>query len=129
MLSTATKIRPSLDVLSEARSNNAFRRVIETGEHQQVVLMTIPVGGDIGEEVHFKIDQAFIFVDGRGEAVLDGELQGFDEGDLVFVRAGTEHNIINRGRTPLRLITIYAPPAHGADTVHLTKADAERDEP
>jgi hypothetical protein len=28
-----------------------FRRVLHTGLYSQLVLMTIPVGGDIGEEV------------------------------------------------------------------------------
>ena len=32
-------------------SSAEFRRVLWTGEHSQLVLMTIPVGGDIGDEV------------------------------------------------------------------------------
>ena len=32
-------------------SSEEFRRVLWTGLYSQVVLMTIPVGGDIGEEV------------------------------------------------------------------------------
>jgi mannose-6-phosphate isomerase-like protein (cupin superfamily) len=51
-----------------------------------------------------------------------------DEGDLVFVRAGTRHNFINRGDAPLQLITIYAPPEHPDGTVHQTKAEAEEAE-
>src|SRR6188472_3147882 len=92
---TLTADRTTIDVIAAAKSNDAFRRVIETGEHEQVVVMTIPVGGDIGEEVHPTIDQVFIFVDGRGEAVIEGELNAFDQGDLVFVRAGKRHNIVN----------------------------------
>ena len=125
---TLTADQTTLDVIAAARSNDAFRKVIETGEHEQVVVMTIPVGGEIGEEVHPTIDQVFIFVDGRGEAVIEGELHAFDQGDLVFVRAGKRHNIVNGGGSPLRLITIYAPPAHAPGTVHLTKAEAELEE-
>jgi len=117
--------RNRIDILDAARDSDAFRRVIETGDHEQVVVMTIPVGEDIGEEVHEATDQVLIFVDGRGEAQLDGESRPVDEGDLVFVRAGTRHNFINRGERPLRLITIYAPPEHEPGTVHQTKAEAD----
>ncbi|HYI21526.1 MAG TPA: cupin domain-containing protein [Candidatus Limnocylindrales bacterium] len=115
----------ALDVVEAARSNDAFRREIETGEHEQVVVMSIAPGEDIGDEVHLETDQVLIFVAGRGEAVLNGQRREFDEGDLVFVRAGTRHNFINRGDAQLKLITIYAPPEHKPGTVHQTKAEAE----
>jgi hypothetical protein len=35
-------------------SSGEFRRVLWTGLYSQVVLMTIPVGGDIGDEVSFR---------------------------------------------------------------------------
>ena len=43
-----------------------------TGEHSQVVVMTIPPGGEIGEEVHDHVDQLLVAVDGECDAVLDG---------------------------------------------------------
>ena len=113
------------DLIAVVRDNDNFRRVVATGEHEQVVVMTLAVGEEIGSEVHRSTDQVFVLVEGTGLAVLDEEVRSFDDGDLVFVRAGTRHNIINRGATPLRLITIYAPPAHAPGTVHRTKADAE----
>jgi len=115
----------ALDVMEAARTNQAFRREIETGEHEQVVVMTISPGEDIGDEVHPDTDQVLIFVAGKGEAVLDGKQREFDAGDLVFVRAGTRHNFINTGDEQLRLITIYAPPEHEPGTVHETKAEAD----
>jgi mannose-6-phosphate isomerase-like protein (cupin superfamily) len=114
-----------VDILRAAWSNGAFRREVLTGEHQQVVVMTIPVGTDIGEEVHPDTDQTLAFLDGRGEAHLDGEVSEVGPNDLVFVRAGTRHNFVNTGEAPLRLITVYAPPEHPVGTVHETKADAE----
>ena len=90
--------------------------------------MTLKVGEDIGKEVHPTTDQVFLFIEGKGEAVLNEVSRSFDEGDLVFVRAGTWHNIINRGDVPLRLITIYSPPAHKPGTIHKTKAEAEAEE-
>ena len=114
-----------VDILAEARTNDAFRREVMTGEHEQVVVMTIPAGGEIGEEVHSDTDQVLVFVDGRAEAQLDGRSSDVGPNDLVFVRAGVRHNFVNRGDGPLRLITIYAPPEHAAGTVHQTKADAD----
>jgi mannose-6-phosphate isomerase-like protein (cupin superfamily) len=46
-------------------------------------------------------------------------------GDLLFVEAGTRHDIVNRSAAPLRLITVYSPPEHAPGTVHETKAEAE----
>ncbi len=92
-----------VDILAAAWSNDAFRRVVLTGAHEQVVVMTIPPGGDIGEEVHASTDQVLAFVDGHGEAQLDGESAAVGPNDLVFVRAGTRHNFVNTGDVPLRL--------------------------
>jgi len=115
----------SVDIVAAARSNEAFRREVLTGEKEQVVVMTIPPGGEIGEEVHPQTDQVLVFVEGRATAVLDGQRTDVGPNDLVFVRAGTRHNFLNAGDTPLRLITIYAPPEHAPGTVHETKAEAD----
>ena len=120
-----TQIGNRVDIVAAAWSNDAFRRVILSGEHQQVVVMTIPPGGEIGDEVHVDTDQTLTFVDGRGEARLDGETSYVGPNDLVFVPAGTRHNFLNTGDRPLRLITIYAPPEHTPGTVHLTKSEAD----
>jgi mannose-6-phosphate isomerase-like protein (cupin superfamily) len=125
---TAAEVGQHLDIIAAARSNQSFRRVVDTGEHQQVVVMAIEVGGEIGAEVHPDTDQAFIFVEGNGEAHLDGAVRSVAPNDLVLVRAGTSHNFVNTGTQPLRLITIYAPPQHAPGTVHETKADADRAE-
>jgi len=113
------------DIVQLARGNDAFRREIATGEHSQVVAMTIPAGEEIGEEVHEENDQLLVFVDGEGEAVLDGKSSPVGPNDLVLVPAGTRHNFINTGGGPLRLVTVYAPPEHAPGTVHQTKAEAD----
>ena len=114
-----------IDIVQLARSNDAFRREIATGEHSQVVAMTIPAGEEIGEEVHTENDQLLVFVDGEGEAVLEGRSSPVGPNDLVLVPAGTRHNFINTGGGPLRLVTVYAPPEHAPGTVHQTKAEAD----
>lgn len=114
-----------VDVVALARENDAFRREIETGRHCQLVAMTIPPGGEIGEEVHEHVDQILLFFEGQADAVLEGRRSPIGPNDLVFVRAGTRHNFVNTGNVPLRLITIYAPPEHAPGTVHATKEEAE----
>lgn len=110
--------------LDAARANDDFRRVIETGEHAQLVVMTLAPGEEIGEETH-EGDQILFFVEGEGEAILEGASSPVRVGDYVFVPAGTLHNFVNRGSEPLRLLTTYAPPEHAHGTVHRTKAEAD----
>lgn len=107
-----------------ARANEAFRQTLETGEHSQLVTMTIPPGGEIGEETH-EGDQILLFVAGEGEAILEGQSSPVRAEEYVFVPAGTLHNFVNTGNEPLRLLTIYAPPEHPPGTVHQTKAEAD----
>lgn len=106
-----------------AKDNEDFRRVLITSRHAQLVVMAIPREESIGEEVH-TVDQILYFIDGEGKAIVDGEPAGIEKGDVVFVPAGTRHDIRNTGHQPLKLFTIYAPPQHAAGTVHHTKADA-----
>jgi mannose-6-phosphate isomerase-like protein (cupin superfamily) len=107
-----------------ARQNEYFRQTIVTGEHSQVVVMALQPGEDIGEETHDG-DQILFFVEGKGEAVLEGESSPVRPNDMVFVPAGTLHNFINTGGLKLRLVPTYAPPEHPDGTVHRTKAEAE----
>jgi mannose-6-phosphate isomerase-like protein (cupin superfamily) len=118
-----TNERP--DFIERTRLNDAFRRELITGAHSQLVAMTLRPGEEIGEEVHDDVDQIFLFVAGRCETVLDGERSPARSGEVVFVRAGTRHNVVNSGDAPLRLLTIYAPPEHPTGTVHMTKEEAE----
>jgi mannose-6-phosphate isomerase-like protein (cupin superfamily) len=114
------------DIALLARSNDWFRKEVVTGEHSQVMLMCVEPGHAIGEETHM-VDQTLVFVAGSGEAILDGLVERFDEGDLFFVPAGTRHNFKNTGTDPLKLFTIYAPNEHVAGTNHRTQSDAEHD--
>jgi mannose-6-phosphate isomerase-like protein (cupin superfamily) len=116
------------DLKGEAKTNNYFRRVIETGNQMQVVLMSIAVGEEIGMEVHPDNEQWLLSVSGQGKAILNGEESEFNEGDMVLVRAGTNHNFINTGSEPLKIITLYSPPHHAPGTVHKTKAEADASE-
>jgi len=113
------------DIVKRAKANSYFREVLATGPHSQVVVMSILPGGDIGEEVHDDVDQTLVFVEGEGEAILDGEKSAVGVDRLVHVPAGTRHNFVNTGKVDLRLYTIYAPPEHKPGTIHKTEAEAD----
>ena len=96
-----------------------------TGEHSQLVIMTLAPGEEIGEETHWDTDQILSFVSGSGKAVVEDEERFVTGGDIVSVPAGTRHNFINVGPSPLVLYTIYGPPHHAEGAVHATRTDAE----
>ncbi len=105
--------------------NEDFRRVLYTGEHLQLVLMTLQPGEEIGEEVHTGIDQILHFVSGSGRATVGDAERSVGPGDLVVVPSGSRHNFVNAGDEPLVLWTVYGPPEHADGTVHRTKAEAD----
>ncbi|MGZ5373352.1 MAG: cupin domain-containing protein [Aeromicrobium sp.] len=112
-------------VATVAEQSPDFRRVLWTGEHTQLVIMTIPPGGEIGQETHEDTDQLLTFVSGTGEADVAGQTTQITQGDLVAVPAGTPHNFRNTGPNPLVLYTVYGPPEHAEGAVHATKEEAE----
>jgi len=117
-----------VDIAAAVRESDAFRRVLHTAGHMQLVAMTLEPGEDIGVEAHEHIDQVLVFVDGTVRAEVGGDTREVGPGYVVVVPAGTQHNFTNVSTEPARLYTIYSPPDHAQDTVHLTKVDAEHDE-
>jgi mannose-6-phosphate isomerase-like protein (cupin superfamily) len=105
--------------------NDDFRRVLYTGGHLQLVLMTLKPGEEIGEEVHPDRDQFFRFEEGRGAVDIDGRENRVEDDFAVIVPAGARHNVRNTGDRPLRFYTLYGPPEHKDGIVQATKADAE----
>ena len=112
----------SIDAL--AGSNTDFRHVLHTGRYAQVVAMSLPPGTDIGAETHQHTDQLFMVAGGSGEAAVGNETRTVSTGDFIFVPAGTQHNIRATSGQDLKLLTIYAPPAHPDGTVVPTKEAA-----
>jgi mannose-6-phosphate isomerase-like protein (cupin superfamily) len=122
------------DIQQMAIENQNFRTALWTGKHLQMTLMSIPVQGDIGLEVHPDTDQLIRVEQGKAvvrmgvsEAQQDFE-QTMRKGDAVFIPAGTWHNVVNTGVIALKVSSVYAPPNHPKGTVHRTKEEAERAE-
>lgn len=114
------------DIENRTEANQDFRRVLYTGAHMQLVLMSLNPGEEIGEEVHESTDQFFRVEEGKGIVSIDGRDTHIESDDAIVIPAGARHNIRNIGDKPLKLYTLYAPPQHEDGTVHRTKRDAER---
>lgn len=120
-------------LVRETNKNRCFRRVIWTGNHFQLAMMSLPCSVSTGEELHESTDQFIFITHGTGKIIFshcegksDWE-ESLSPGCCAIVPAGTYHNITNTGSTSLKLFTLYAPPVHAPKTVHRTKEDAEHE--
>lgn len=116
----------NIERISEENTN--FRKVVYTGNHLQLVVMSLKPGEDIGEEVHPKVDQFFRVEEGKGKVVMDGVETEFEDGFAIVVPSGVMHNVFNTGDEDMKLYTIYTPANHIDGVVHATKEDAMADE-
>jgi len=106
--------------------NTDFRRVLYTGKHSQLVLMSLPPKEEIGMEVHEENDQFFRFEKGEGKCIIDDNEYALKDSVAIIVPAGAQHNIINTSETEdLKLYTIYSPAHHKDGIVRATKEEAE----
>ena len=112
------------DIERDTLDNEDYRRVLFTGPHLQLVLMTLQPGEEIGREAHEGHDQFIRVEEGEGEALLGGQRHPLSDGVALVIPSGVEHNVVNTSKTgKLRLYTLYGPPEHPAGTVHRTKRD------
>lgn len=110
-------------IQKQTEDNTYFRKVLFTGKHAQLVLMSID--DEIGEETHDAVDQFFRIDGGQGAVTMNGVRTPVKDGDAFIVPAGTKHNIVNTSKTePLKLYSVYSPPNHPPGTIHKTKAEA-----
>jgi mannose-6-phosphate isomerase-like protein (cupin superfamily) len=113
------------NIIKATQENTDFRRVLFTGLNSQLVVMSIPPGGEVGAETHKYTEQTLFFLSGTGEGELNSKKFPIGPGSVVFVVPGTEHNFLNTGTEPLKIDTVYAPPNHLDGLVEATKADAD----
>ena len=117
-----------VNIARATQQNPFYRRTLWTGCHLQLTLMCIPPCGEIGLEVHPDNDQFLRLEEGQGIVMMGAcrERLNFQrpicQDDAIFVPAGTWHNFVNTGRTPLKIYAIYATPHHPHGTVHRPKA-------
>lgn len=122
-----------VDIEKATLANDDYRSTLWTGKNIQMTLMSIPVGGDIGLEVHPDNDQFLRLEQGRARVQMGPSKDDltFDEevSDdwVILVPAGSWHNVTNIGDRPLKIYAIYGPAHHPHGTVHPTKQDQEED--
>ena len=93
--------------------------------------MCIPVGGEVGLEFHKDVEQLLQIESGIAHVYMGKTKQSVecfglaDNNSLIVVPTKTWHNIINVGRMPLKLYSVYAPPEHPFGTIHKTKLDSD----
>jgi len=112
-----TKKHPSTfwfegDIKEVAKENLFFRRAVYTGEHSQLMLMSIPENGELREEKREDTDKILFIVNGRAKSILNGRAREVKKNDVIFVPAGNLHNLTNAGKHELKLIVIYSPPLY-----------------
>ena len=118
------------NIEKETLENTNFRKVLYTGKHSQLVLMSLKSNEEIGMEVHTDNDQFFRFEKGEGKCIIDGNEYILGDGSVIVVPSGAQHNIINTSNTEdLKLYTIYSPAHHQDGVVRVTKAEAEANGP
>jgi len=110
----------------KTRENTDYRRVLYTAKNSQLVLMNLLPGEEIGKETHH-LDQFLRFEEGLGKVILDDVEHDVSDGFAVVIPQGTRHNVINTGRTNLKLYSLYSPPEHKDGTVHKAKADEKEE--
>lgn len=122
-----------VNINEATKQNPNYRLALWTGTYLQLTLMSINPREDIGLEVHYDVDQFIRVEEGQGLTLmgdspnnLNFQKRVFDD-EVILIPAGTWHNLINVGCTPLKLYSIYAPPEHPWGTVHPTREDAERE--
>lgn len=113
------------DIEIETLENKNYRKVLYTGKHMQLVLMSLIPGEEIGEEVHSSIDQFFRFEAGSGKVKINDAEYDVKANSVVIIPAGSKHNIINTGKDILKIYTIYSPPNHKDEVTFFLKKDAE----
>ena len=114
------------DIEKDTLENRRFRKVLYTGKHSQLVLMSLRPKEEIGMETHAENDQFFRFEAGQGKVIIDGNEYEVGDGVAIVVPAGAKHNIINTSNLKdLKLYTIYSPAHHKDGIVRETKEEAE----
>ena len=113
------------NIEKDTLDNSNFRKVLYTGTYMQLVVMCLKPTEEIGQEVHDTVDQFFRVEQGTANFIIDGQVTTVSEDQVIIVPAHAQHNVVNVGEVDLKLYTIYSPPNHPENTVHVTKADAD----
>lgn len=112
------------------KQNETFRTAVWTGSSMQMTVMSIPVGGEVGLEIHNTVEQFLRIEEGKGLVLMGDAEDNLDfqveveNDDAILVPTGKWHNIKNIGDEPLKIYSIYAPAEHPFGAVHKTAEES-----
>lgn len=88
-------------VLKGTSGSQAAEMVIEPGDSE---------GGP--DNKHPRSDQWLFVLSGQGKALIEGRTTSLKPGMLLLIEKGERHQILATGRSPLKTLNVYAPPAY-----------------
>jgi mannose-6-phosphate isomerase-like protein (cupin superfamily) len=112
------------DIRRITSENLFYRRVVYTGPHSQLVLMSIPPGGETGEEKQKDTDEMLFIVKGKAKSILNKRARDATKYEVIFVPAGNLHNLESSGRHDVKIFVVYSPPLYADGTIHKTPEDS-----
>ena len=94
------------------RFGKGFRVAIGNRRSQGAEMVIEPGDCEGGpDNRHRGADQWLFVVSGRGSATVNGRRVPLRQGSLVLIEKGDTHEIRNTGRTLLKTVSVYVPPA------------------
>ncbi len=91
-------------------------RVALGNRRAQAAEMVIEPGDSEGgpDNRHRGADQWLFVVSGSGAATVNGRRVPLRAGTVLLIERGDTHEIRNTGRSPLKTLSVYVPPAYTA---------------
>ena len=98
------------------RFGRGFRVAVGNKRAQAAEMVLLPgkAEGD-SRNRHRGADQWLYVVSGTGRATVNKRRYALKAGSLLLIERGDEHEIRNTGRTPLKTLNVYVPPAYDAE--------------
>lgn len=95
------------------RFGKGFRPAFQVRRVQAAEMVIAPGHREGGpDNRHRGADQWLYVVAGSGLAVVEGRRQRLGPGSLIVIERGERHEIRNTGRTVLKTVNLYSPPAY-----------------
>jgi mannose-6-phosphate isomerase-like protein (cupin superfamily) len=97
------------------RFGKGFRVALSNSRGQAATMVLAPGDAEGGRDnAHRGADQWLYVLSGSGVATLGRTRHPLRAGTLLLIERGTTHEIRNTGRTPLKTLNLYVPPAYSA---------------
>jgi len=98
------------------RLGKGFRPAFTLHRVQAAEMVLAPGDSEGGpDNAHRGSDQWLYVVSGTGLAIVEGARRRLRAGSLLAIERGERHEIRNTGRSPLRTVNFYSPPAYRDD--------------